>query len=73
MHSVSGFEFLNCGTHSTIFDVIVCSGLTSHTCIISNILLDHYKKVCVTGIGAIKYIYIYIYIYLYLYVYINAI
>ena len=50
-----GFEFHQHGTHSTIFNDIVWSDLTSHTCIVLNILLDHYEKVSVTGIGAIKY------------------
>ena len=52
VHGLLGFEFLNHGTHSTIIYGIVCSDITSHTCIISNILLDRYKKV--TGIGAFK-------------------
>ena len=56
MHGLLRFEFLNHGTHLTIFNGIVCSDLTPHANIISNILLDHYKKVSVTGIGAIKYI-----------------
>ena len=43
-------------THSTIFHDIVFSDLTSHTCIISNMLLDRDKKVSIAGIGAIKYI-----------------
>ena len=50
-----GLEFHKHGTHSTILNDIDCSELTSHTCIILNILLDHYEKVSVTGIGAIKY------------------
>ena len=50
------FEFLSHDTHSTILNDIVFSGKTSHTCIISNILLDHGKKVSIAGIGAIKYI-----------------
>ena len=33
MHGLSGFEFLNHGTHSAIFNAIVCSDLTSHTVI----------------------------------------
>ena len=56
MHGLLSFEFLSHGTHSTIFNDIVFSDSTSHTCIISNILLDHGKKVSVAGIGAIKYI-----------------
>ena len=56
VHGISGFKFLNHGTHSTMFNDIVWSDLTSHTCIIPNILLDHFKKVSVTGIGAIEYI-----------------
>ena len=60
VHGHLGFEFLNHETHSAIFNDIVCSDLTSHTCIIPNILLDHYKNVSVTGIGAIKYINVYI-------------
>ena len=56
VHGLLSFEFLSHGTHSTIFNDIVLSDLTSHTCIISNILLDHGKKVSVAGIGAIKYI-----------------
>ena len=50
------FEFLSHGTHSVIFNDIVFSDLTSHTCSISNILIDHGKKISVAGIGAIKYI-----------------
>ena len=60
VHGHLGFEFLNHETHSAIFNDIVCRDLTSHTCIIPNILLDHYKNVSVTGIGAIKYINVYI-------------
>ena len=52
VHGLLSFEF-----HSTIFNDIVFSDLTSHTCIISDILLDHGKKVSAAGIGAIKYIY----------------
>ena len=33
VNSLLDFEFLNHGTHSTIFNDIVCSDLTSHTCI----------------------------------------
>ena len=54
VHGILGFELLNHGTNSTIFNDIVCSDLTSHTFIIPSILLDRYKKVSVTGIGAIK-------------------
>ena len=50
------FEFLSHDAHSTILNDIVFSDFTSHTCIISNILLDHGKKVGIAGIGAIKYI-----------------
>ena len=56
MHGRLSFEFLYHGSHSTIFNDIVCGDLTSHTCIISNKLLDHYTKVSVKGIGAIKYV-----------------
>ena len=62
MHGRLSFEFLSHDTHSTIFNDIVFSDLTSHTCIISNILRDHGKKDSIAGIGAIIYIYIYIYI-----------
>ena len=48
--------FLSHGNHSTIFNDIVFSDSTSHTCIISNIILDHGKKVSVAGIGAIKHL-----------------
>ena len=57
MHGLLSFEFLIHGNCSTIFNDIVFSDLTSHTCIISDILLDHGKKVSAAGIGAIKYIY----------------
>ena len=33
VHGLSGFELLNHGTHSAIFNAIVCSDLTSHTVI----------------------------------------
>ena len=56
VHGLLSFEFLSHGTHSTIFNDIVFSDSTSHTCIISNILLDRGKKVSIAGIGAIKYI-----------------
>ena len=56
MHGHLSFKFLSHDTHSTILNDIVLSDLTSHTCIISNILLDHGKKVSIAGIGAIKYI-----------------
>ena len=58
MHGRLSFEFLSHDTHSTILNDIVFSDLTSHTCtcIISNILLDHGKKVSIAGIGTIKYI-----------------
>ena len=56
MYGRLSFEFLSHDTHSTIFNDIVFSDLTSHTCIISNILLDRGKKVSIAGIGAIKYI-----------------
>ena len=49
-------ENLSHGTNLTIFYVIVCGDLISYTCIISDIVLDHDKKVRVTGIGARKYI-----------------
>ena len=60
MHGLLGFKLLYHGTHLTIFNDIVCSDFTSHTCTISNILLDHYKKVSVTCIVAIKYINVYL-------------
>ena len=47
------------GNHSTIFNDIVFSDLTSHTCIISDILLDYGKKVSAAGIEAIKFIHVY--------------
>ena len=56
VHGILSFEFLSHGTHSTIFNVIVFSDLLSHTCIISNKLIVHGKKVSVPSIGAIKYI-----------------
>ena len=56
MSGLLSFEYLSHGTNLTIFYVIVCGDLISYTCIISDIVLDHDKKVRVTGIGARKYI-----------------
>ena len=60
VHGLLSFEFLSHGSHSTIFNDIVFGDLTSYTCIISNLLLYHGKKVSVAGIGAVKYIIMYI-------------
>ena len=54
MHGRLSFEFLSHDTLSTIFNDIVFSDLSSHTCIISNIIIDRGKKVSIAGIGAIK-------------------
>ena len=44
VHGLLSFELLSHSNHSTIFNGIVFSELTSHTSIILDLLLDHCKK-----------------------------
>ena len=60
VHVLLSFESRSHGTHSTIVSTVVCGDFITYTCIISDVVLDHEKKVTVTGIGARKYILQYI-------------
>ena len=57
VHVLLSFESRS---HSTIVSTVVCGDFITYTCIISDVVLDHKKKVTVTGIGARKYILQYI-------------